>query len=202
MAEPVRELVIQFAMPHSRNAASGDPQSNPGRVRSTRRLARRARAWAALGALLVIAGLATTAGAQASDEVRLEVSSNIQDRYRAGTEHELNVRLALVDPAETVVQGVLFLNVVENDESGSFPQAMHKVFASAETDEDVFRVPLEAARLRSGVEAMVRVRLRDQAPAGTYSIVIQLFEGNVTDPHAVRIDDRVAMTAWTFQVVR
>lgn len=150
---------------------------------------------------------AVTAFAQTRDGVELRVEHNLAKAYAPGSEHDLWVRIELVDPQETVDVGVLFLNVVENDEAGRFPQAMHLVFASAtelhdgEAEADRFVTPLDGEALRAGVEARVRVRLRARAPAGSYSIVFQLFEGEETDPHRVQIENRVAMWSHRFEVV-
>lgn len=137
-----------------------------------------------------------------SPEVRLAVTSNIADTYQAGSEHELNAQIRLVDPAETVERGVLFLNVIEVTDDGTYPQAMHIVFASAETDADAFGVPLDGDALRAGIEASVRVRLRDRAPEGRYAIVFQVFEGEETNPHQVRPENRAAIASFEFDVVR
>lgn len=163
-------------------------------------------------ALVVALGAGAMVGAQsgdappeeepAADAPRLQIESNIPPTFQAGTEHELHVRIQLHDPTGSVETAVLFLNVVEIDEEGTFPQAMHKVFASADVNESVFRTPLTGERLREGVEASVRVRLRAQAPPGEYAIVIQLFGGDQTDPHDVRVEDRVAMKSFEFTVLR
>lgn len=152
---------------------------------------------------LVLFGILFAAVAPAQDDAvpRLDVTSNVADRYVQGTEYDLSVRLSLVDPNGRVEQGVLFLNVVEVNEEGTHPQAMHRVFASAETSDTAFRMPLDGATLRQGIEATVHVRLRDDAPPGTYAMVIQLFEGAQTDPHAVQVEKRLAMHSFQFEVV-
>lgn len=149
-------------------------------------------------ALVLAAGLGV---AQDEAPFRLQVASNLTDRYVQGSEHDLTVRVALVDPSAAVAQGVLFLNVVEVKDDGTSPQAMHRVFASAQTSQTVFRTPLDGATLRGGVEATVHVRFRDRAPPGVYAMVIQLFEGSQTDPHAVQVENRIAMHSLEFDVV-
>ena len=137
----------------------------------------------------------------------LRVEHNLVESYARGSVHELWVRIELVDPQETVDVGVLFLNVVENDEEGKHPQAMHLVFASAdeilegESQVDRLSHPVDGEALRAGVEARVRVQLRSRAQLGNYSIVFQLFEGEETNPHRVQIENRVAMWAHRFDVV-
>ena len=148
----------------------------------------------------------SSAAAQQRD-AELFVQHNLAEAYAQGAEHVLWIRIELIDPRETVDQGVLFLNVVENDEDGRFPQAMHLVFASAdelhegESRVDRFLTPLDGETLRAGVEARVRVRLRSRAPVGSYAIVFQLFEGDETNPHRVQVENRVAMWSHSFEVV-
>ena len=156
--------------------------------------------------VFILAGVATTV-AQAQDGPQLRVQHNLAESYARGSTHELWVRIELVDPPETVDVGVLFLNVVENDDAGRHPQAMHLVFASADElhegdgQVDRFLHPLDGETLRAGVEARVRVQLRSRAPLGSYSIVFQLFEGEETNPHRVRVENRVAMWSHRFEVV-
>lgn len=148
-----------------------------------------------------------TAAAQSRDGVALRVEHNFSPTYAQGSEHELWARIRLIDERTMVERGVLFLNVVENDEAGRSPQAMHVVFASAtevpngQEGLQKFLVPLDGAELRAGVEARVRVALRERAPLGSYSIVFQLFEGDETNPHKVRVENRAAMWSHRFEVV-
>lgn len=162
--------------------------------------------WLRFAAFLLVACSTAFAWSQDREGIGLIVESNAPETYAQGSEHELWVRVRLVDPMETVDEGVLFLNVVENDEAGRHPQAMHLVFASAREPDGadsppIFLVPLSGEVLRVGVETTIVVRLRARAPLGSYSMVIQLFEGTETHPHRVVVENRVAMRSLQFDVV-
>lgn len=140
--------------------------------------------------------------AQPYDAVRLQIASNIGESYRAGSEADIDLRIGVHDPVGVLDRGVLFLNVVELRDDGSTPQAMHLVFESAAVTDDIFQVVWDGEALRSGMETRVRVRLRSNAPAGDYAIVVQAFRGEETGPHRVRVENRVAMQSFPFRVVR
>lgn len=132
---------------------------------------------------------------------RLEAVANLAPYYRPGDEIEVTLSLRLVTP-EVVTLAVAFLNVVERDAARRFPQAAHKLFYSAESQEPLFQIAKPGEVWQRGVETVVRARLRADAPPGEYALVIQLFRGSNTNPHRVRVEDRVGLQAFNVTIKR
>lgn len=139
--------------------------------------------------------------ATATTRLAIEAST-IVERYCAGTEHDLWVSLVLEDPRETVAEGVLFLNVVENNPERDYPQAAHRLFSNASGTPQIFGKVFSGAALRGGRETTVSVVFRGDAPPGDYAIVFQAFAGRETDPNRVDVAKRVGLAAVPFTVVR
>ena len=140
-------------------------------------------------------------GQAQSPRVTLNVTANVQATYRQGETADIDFVITLSDAAETVDEGVLFLNVVERDAARGWPQAAHLVFATAQEKESVFRVPYSGRALREGVSMGLSFKLREQAKPGDYALVIQLYRGRETNPNRVRVADRIALRGFDFSVV-
>jgi len=131
---------------------------------------------------------------------QLEATANLAPYYRPGDEIEIALAFRLVG-AEVVPVAVAFLNVVERDAARRFPQAAHKLFSSAESQNQVFQVAKPGEVWQRGVETILRARLRFDAPPGDYAIVIQLFRGSNTNPHRVRVEDRLGLQAFNVTII-
>jgi len=131
---------------------------------------------------------------------RLEATTDLAPYYRPGDEIEITLIFCLVSE-EVVPIAVAFLNVVERDTARGYPQAAHRLFRSAESQNQVFQVAKPGEVWQRGVETAVRVRLRPDAPPGDYALVIQLFRGSNTDPHRVRVEDRLGIQAFNFSIM-
>lgn len=138
----------------------------------------------------------------AQDAPKLRVEAALEPVYLQGQGDEVELRIVLNDPAETLKEGVLFLNVVERDAARGWPQAAHKIFTSAEETPAVFRQPYTGTALRTGVTTSLAFELRAKAKPGDYALVVQLYEGSVTDPNRVSANNRVALKAFHFSIVR
>ena len=133
-------------------------------------------------------------------QATLVVTANVQPVYRQGEEGSIDLTITLSDTAETVGEGVLFLNIVERDAAQTWPQAAHLIFASARERESVFRIPLSGRILREGLTTSLAFKLRDSAKVGEYALVVQLYKGSETNPNRVRPQDRVSMQGFDFSV--
>jgi hypothetical protein len=128
------------------------------------------------------------------------IQADLGASYAPGAVGEVPIALHFDDVAALPVSGVVFLNVVEDDPARDWPQAAHRIFASASEDPPVFRQVLSAEALRAGLTTTVRFRLRANAPPGRYHLVIQVYRGPVTDPGRVRAEDRVFMRGFAFDI--
>ncbi len=131
---------------------------------------------------------------------RLEAAANLALYYRPGDEIEIALAFRLVGE-EAVPVAVAFLNVVERDSARGYPQAAHRLFRSAESQNRVFQVAKSGEVWQLGVETILRARLRDDAPPGEYALVVQLFRGSNTNPHRVRSEDRLGIQAFNVTIV-
>ena len=130
----------------------------------------------------------------------LEVITTLEQSYRQGQEGAITFIIS-AETLDTAFEGVLFLNVVELDEARNWPQAAHKIFAAAKEAPTVFRVVRSGAELKGGLETELQFRLRERAKPGDYALVIQLYQGSVTDPNRVRGTDRIAMRGFNFRIL-
>jgi hypothetical protein len=163
-----------------------------GRRQPAARRLRAVRAAAVLGLLL-----ATHFGlAQA-----LRVTGEVPREFSAGDSGEIHLSFLLDDPTGQIERGVLFLNIVVNSAERGWPQAGHLVFSGASERPALFRRTLEATELQAGVETVLEFTTRGRAPPGDYVLVLQLFEGNQTDPHRVRVEDRIGQVGFPFRIV-
>ena len=90
----------------------------------------------------------------------LLVTADLQPSYQQGQADNLELTIVLNDPDEIVGEGVLFLNSVERDAAKKFPQAAHKIFATAAESPSIFRIPYQGAALRAGFTTTLTFRLR------------------------------------------
>jgi hypothetical protein len=128
------------------------------------------------------------------------IQADVGASYAPGAVGEVPITLQFDDAVALPESGVVFLNVVEDDAARDWPQAAHRIFASASEDPPVFRRVLSAEALRAGLATTVRFRLRATAPPGRYHLVIQVYRGPVTDPGRVRAEDRVFMRGFAFDI--
>jgi hypothetical protein len=131
---------------------------------------------------------------------QLEATANLAPYYRPGDEIEIALTFRLVSE-EVVPVAVAFLNVVERDTARGYPQMAHRIFRSAESQNQVFQLAKPGEVWQRGVETALRARLRDDAPPGEYALVVQLFRGSNTNPHRVRSEDRLGIRAFNFSVI-
>lgn len=104
----------------------------------------------------------------------------------------------MTDPGRVVTQAVAFINVVEAREP--WPQAAHLIVADGDVTPDITQRAFEGARWVEGLSAEATVQLKENAPPGSYDLVVQVFRGTNTDPHRVNVDDRIAMKAFRIEI--
>mgnify|MGYP000008368532 CR=1 FL=1 len=143
---------------------------------------------------LWICGLGT-----AQSGLGLEVELDLASVYTQGQQADVKFDIFLNDTAD-LEQAVLFLNIVERDPAGKYPQAAHKIFATAKEVPSVFRKVYTGAALSKGVETTLSFQLRDGAKVGDYSLVVQLFEGDETNPNRVKVENRLALKGFDFSI--
>lgn len=130
----------------------------------------------------------------------LKVDVDLASTYRQGQQTNVTFAISLDDEELDLGQGVLFLNVVERDPAGKNPQAAHKIFATAKETPSVFRNVYTAAELREGLKTTLAFELRDSAKAGDYTLVVQLYKGDETNPNRVKYENRLALKGFNFSI--
>ena len=113
----------------------------------------------------------------------------------------MDISIQLVDESAAFKEAVLFLNVVEVDEAGRFPQAAHLIFVRASEEPSIFRKVYSREDLLSGVDTSLRFKLRERAKPATYALVLQAFEGSETSPNRVTVENRIAMQPTEFVIL-
>lgn len=134
----------------------------------------------------------------AQDKAVFQITSSLAPSYVQGSSDTVSISLKLAELVEGLDQAVVFLNVVENQPN--YPQAAHKIFASAAEEPPVFQVVQSAESLLTGVATNLSFQLKDNATVGKYSLVIQVFQGSNTDPHRVNGEERVAIQGFNFEI--
>ena len=129
----------------------------------------------------------------------LEVTTTLASSYPQGAEDAVTITVKLDDPVG-LEQGVLFLNIVERDPARTYPQAGHKLLTSGGETPKIFRKVYAADVLQKGLRTTLEFRVRSDAEPGDYSLVVQLFEGETTNPGRVRLENRVGLAAFDFTV--
>lgn len=130
---------------------------------------------------------------------QLEVRADLAAHYYPGDEIVIPLTIRFVG-GEPSAMAVAFLNIVERDAARGYPQAAHRLLAGAETERQIFRVPLPGDVWQAGLNTVLRARLRADAPPGEYALVVQLFRGTNTDPHRVRVGDRLGLKAFNVTI--
>jgi len=125
---------------------------------------------------------------------------NADSSYKQGDSASVFVFVKLLNPELEFDKAVVFLNVVEIDKARKYPQAAHKIFASASIDHNIFKTVYSKKQLESGVAANINYSFKNGAKPAKYAIVIQVFEGTNTDPHRLRGKHRLAMKAHNFEL--
>lgn len=135
----------------------------------------------------------------ASPPVSVQVElTGLADRYAPGDTVHGTITLRLDDPGGNVREAVAFLNVVEAREP--WPQAAHRIVAEGEVTPEIFQVAFGRDVWTEGLTAEATLELRDDAPPGSYDVVIQVFDAANTDPHRVDPDARISITSFRVDI--
>jgi hypothetical protein len=144
--------------------------------------------------------LALLSWGSAQDAPKFSVTSSLQSSYVQGAADAVSIFVKLNEATNALEQGVIFLNVVEA--TPSYPQAAHKIFASASEEPKIFQVVYSADSLLQGLGTTLSFQLKADAKPATYSLVIQVFNDGNTDPHRVKAENRVAIKSFSFEIVK
>ena len=131
----------------------------------------------------------------------LEVEAALPPSYPQGGAGAVTFGFRLDDPEAVVAEAVLYLNVIRLHDGGGYSQAAHRIFASAQAEPDIFQQVLSGEALRAGIRTTVGFQLQRRARPGRYALVLQLFSGRNTDPHRVRVEDRIGFKLFRFRLV-
>ena len=145
--------------------------------------------------LWLVAGLVA-----AQDTPGFVIQSNVPDVLTPGEAGSIEVFVKANDPEHHLSEAVVFLNVVEHDEAKRYPQASYRLFSSAEEETETLQRVLSGDALREGVSIRLNYQLRDNVKPATYSVVIQVFNGNNVNPNRVSIKQRLAMKPFVFVI--
>ena len=129
-------------------------------------------------------------------------SSDIATIYCRGQSDEVNLEFGIKETANFSGEAVVFLGIVEVLANGNTPQAAHLILDAdgTNTNSTVFRNVVTANQLRRGLNTDLTFKLKENAPVGNYALVLQLFEGSVTDPQRVNNDNLLGRTWFNFEV--
>ncbi|MDZ7799237.1 MAG: hypothetical protein U5K81_00405 [Trueperaceae bacterium] len=145
------------------------------------------------------AGAGEDGGGAAPDPEGVEImASGLEDAYAAGETVRGSISIRLIDPEHTVQSAVPFLNVVETQEP--WPQAAHLIVSDGHAEPEIFQRVHDHEALSEGIGTDATLELKEDAPAGTYDLVVQVFVGTNTDPHRVNVNDRIALKAFRIEI--
>jgi PKD repeat protein len=147
---------------------------------------------------------ATTLDVTAPDPDGFEITaSGLEDQYSPGDTVSGGISIRMNDPEHTVRYAVPFLNVVEAHEP--WPQAAQDIIASGGADPDIFKKVYDHDALTGGISTTATFQLRNDAPPGSYDLVIQVFVGTNTNPNTVGTkpdtNPRIALKAFRVEIV-
>lgn len=126
--------------------------------------------------------------------------TNLEPTYTQAAEGNVTIFIKLVDESAEFNQAVLFLNIVELLEDGRTPQAAHLIFTKASESPKMFRRAYTRAELLKGVQTELTFKLRERAKPSTYGLVLQVFNGDNTNPNSVTAEQRLAIQSTEFLV--
>lgn len=126
--------------------------------------------------------------------------TTLEPSYNQNTEGEVDIAIKLVDEGLEFDQAVLFLNIVELLDDGRTPQAAHLIFSKASEEPKMFRQVYSKVELLEGVNTMLTFKLRESAKPSTYALVLQVFDGENTNPNSVTAEERLAIQTNPFEV--
>ncbi len=130
----------------------------------------------------------------------VEFSATMNEVYKQGDTATVDISARLIDPENTITEAVLFLNVVEVDEAKKFPQAGHLIFADASSPNDITKKVFLGEQLKEGLSTTVTFLIKEDAKPANYSLALQLFNGNSTDPNKVKFEDRIDIKSFRFTI--
>jgi len=126
---------------------------------------------------------------------------NANNSYKQGDSASVFIFVKLQNVDLQIDKAVIFLNVVEIDKARKYPQAAHKIFATASIDNNIFKTVYSKEQLLGGVAANINYSFKNGAKLAKYAIVIQVFEGTNTDPHRLAGKHRLAIKAHNFDLI-
>jgi hypothetical protein len=149
---------------------------------------------------LLLLFLFTLGFAQEQTPPYVEFSVTMGKVYKQGDVATIDITAKLIDPEGLIQQAVLFLNVVEIDAAKRFPQAAHLIFADATTTNDIFKIVKNGQELQAGMTTSLSFTLKGNAKPAQYSLALQLFNGDNTDPNTVKVDNRIGLRNFRFTI--
>ena len=133
---------------------------------------------------------------------QLATSASLSSSYQRGESDTISLNVRMDDPDNSLREGVIFLNIVENNPAKNYPQAMHLVFDNSRgtAQPNIFNTVFSGDALRAGLSTQLSFRIRDDAPPDNYLLAIQVFRGNNTNPNRVKISDRLGLDLYHFTI--
>lgn len=146
----------------------------------------------------------TTIHVTAPDPEGVDITaSGLEDQYAPGDTVQGSITIRLNDPEHTVRYAVPFLNVVEAQEP--WPQAAQDILASGSSDPQIFQEVHDHETLTNGISTTATFQLKNDAPTGSYDLVVQVFVGTNTNPNTVGTkpdtNPRIALEAFRVEIV-
>lgn len=128
------------------------------------------------------------------------MTASLEPSYIQGADGVVAISISLDEASSDFSEAVVFLNVVEVDAAGKYPQAAHKIFKAASEEPEIFKQVVTRAALEAGIATTLSFTLNNNAKPATYSLVLQVFEGNNTNPNAVNPATRLGIGSFLFDI--
>jgi hypothetical protein len=136
----------------------------------------------ALGVLYFLMPLAAAQACQTSETITpsspvFEVSTTMKDCYTPGSTATVSFSIAPGTADLAAPKAVVVFDIVSNDEGDAFPSKTMQVIDvnALSVNPDIFRDSIEMSVVQAGLQGEISFKMRNNAPPGSYTMVISIF---------------------------
>lgn len=104
-------------------------------------------------------------------------TTTMKDCYAPGDSDTVSFTIAPNGANLDAPRAVVVFDIVSNDEGDAFPSKIMQVIdvGSLSVKPDIFRDSVEMSMVQAGLEGEISFKMRGNAPAGSYTMVISVF---------------------------